>query len=674
MRESPEKFGDVVFIFYFFKKLGDIMKLELQNIGGFTGVHKFELKKGINRITAPNAKGKSSLLRGIQCLASDNEGVFRDTLNNDSDTGYVKLGDEYVRHLMRVNDVVNANPAEDRTFFDKSSQWRTTDEIAFFTPKSRVVQEIDRNEFDVLGFVNRVSGAGEIESDIRRKEAQLEEKKRELEEYIENLTTAQKLDAEVRTMRGEIQKLQGEVRELEGEIEKQTGTKDLTKVGEDIAVKKQEIRDLEERIRSRAAEVKLYQNLYEKARALYERLSKEIDDFEEMSETGSIEEVIENLRKHERKKKDMKYVKELLDDLHGVVDKAYRVFSYSERAVPESAKEDQVLNSAYMLLGNPGECPVCGGGAALESLDERRKELRERATDLAKMMRVEEEEIQVIKKDCTELQDRIAGINVKRRERDKAKRDSNDLLKELEERKNLSDGVAAQISDRTHELEILEQQYDAAAKMVSTESREQLNEVREKIGDYENKIRNNQNEMDRLTREIPDYTIGESLEDYKKKKGSVLGGLQTEIEELKDSLEHEVFGAVDLFNKNVNEIYESMGFKTFRKIEIVKEMTRDRLTSLDAIVEHPSGKKQSLSSLSKAERLTLGLVFLVSAKENYIPKFPFFVIDDQMNDFDPDRLVSVMEYLSKDKAEYVLVSQLVPLSEQENLVIEYGLN
>jgi chromosome segregation ATPase len=651
------------------------MKLELQNIGGFAGVHKFELKKGINRITAPNAKGKSSLLRGIQCLASDNEAVFKDTLNDDSDAGYVKLGDEYVRHLMRVSDVVHANPAEDRTFFDENSQWRTTDEIAFFTPKSRVVQEIDRNEFNVLGFVNRVSGAGEIESDIRRKEAQLEEKKRELEEYIENLTTAQKLDAEVRTMRGEIQKLQGEVRELEVEIEKQTGTRDLTKVGEDIAAKKQEILDLEVRIRSRDADVKLHQNQYEKARALYERLDEDIADFEQRSETESVEEFTERINNHGLKRKDLKTKKDLLDELYGVVDKAYKVFSDSERApVPESIKDEPVLNRANALLGEPGECPVCRGGTARNTLDERRKELRKIATELAKMMRGEEEEIKVIKADRTELQDRIDKIKVKRQERDKAKRDSNDLLKELEERKNLSDGVVDERSSRDHELEILEQQYEAAAKTVHTKSREQLNEVRKKVGAYENEIRNNQDEMDRLTREIPDYTIGESLEDYATKKRLGLDDLRLKIEALKDEWEHEVFGAVDLFNKNINEIYESMGFTTFRKIEIVKEMTRDRLTSLDAIVEHASGKKQSLSSLSTAQRLTLGLVFLVSAKENYIPKFPFFVIDDQMNNFDPDRLVSVMEYLSKDKAEYVLVSKLVPPSEQESLVIEYGLN
>ncbi len=91
------------------------------------------------------------------------------------------------------------------------------------------------------------------------------------------------------------------------------------------------------------------------------------------------------------------------------------------------------------------------------------------------------------------------------------------------------------------------------------------------------------------------------------------------------------------------------------------------------IVEHESGKKQSLSSLSKAEQLTLGLVFQISAKENYIPAFPLFVIDDNMNTFDPDRFKLALEYLA-DKAEYVIVSQPVPPSEQDELVIKYGLN
>ncbi len=641
-----------------------MMKLELQNIGGFTGVHRFELKKGINRITAPNAKGKSSLLRGIQCLASDDEGLFRDVLNDDSDSGYVKLGDEYVCHLMRVNGAVHADSSEDYTFFDENSEWRDAEKIAFFTPKSG---------FDVLRFVNSISGAEEIESDIRRKEAQLEEKKRELEEYIENLTTAQKLDAEIGTMHGEIQKLQGEVQELEGVIEKETGTRDLTKVGEDIAVKKQEVLDLEERLRSREGEVKRYQDQYEKARALYERLDEDIADFEQKSESESAEEFTERLHKHERERKDLKIVKEMLDDLQGVVDTAYKVFSGSELAPLPGIKYETLLHKASLLLGEPGECPVCRGGAVRNTLDERRKELKECATDFAKAMRGEEEEMKVIKADIRELQDRIEGINSKRRERDKAERDFNDLLKELDDRENLSYAVKDEISDKAHELDILEQQYADAAETVRTESREQLNKVWEKIGGYENEIQNNQNEMDRLTREIPDYTIGESLEDYANKKRLGLDDLRIKIEELKDGWEHEVFGAVDLFNKNINDIYKEMGFTTFRDIKITKEIMRGRLTSLDMIVERGNGKKQSLSSLNETERLTISLIFQIAAKEIYIPDFLLFVIDDNMRTYDLEQYDSITRYL-EEIADYVLTSQLVPRSEQEDLSIEYGFN
>ena len=623
------------------------MKLELQNIGGFTGVHRFELKKGINRITAPNAKGKSSLLRGLQCLASDDESLFRDVLNDDSDSGYVKLGDEYVRHLRRVNGIVQANPSEDRTFVDGNREWWNAGEIAFFTPKSRVVQEIGRNEFGVLRVVNSISRAEEIESDIRLNEVQLEGMKRELEEYIENLTAAQKLDAEIGTMQSEIRKLQDEVQELEGEIAEYIGTKDIIKIGEDIAAKKQEICYFEERIRSREGEVKRYQDQYEKARALYERLDEDIADFEQKSEAESVEEFTKKIKVHERRKKDMKTEKGLLDDLWGVGGAAYKLFVDS------------------------GNCPLCGQSVTLKQMNAIRDYLRDQITDISEEIRSVSEQIKVLKMERDELRAGIKGIKSKRLGRNKAKHDSNDLLKELDERKNLRGGIEKEMADKAHELRILEQQYADAAKTVRTESKDRLNKLLEKIGAYENEIRNNQSEMDLLTYEILDYTIGESLEDYANKKRLGLDNLRLKIEGLKDEWEHEVFGAVDLFNKNINDIYKEMGFTTFRDIKITKETTRGRLTSLDAVVEHVSGKKQSLSSLNMAEQLTLGLVFQISAKENHIPDFPFFVIDDNMNTFDPDRSRSIMEYLS-DKVEYVLVSRSVPPSEQDGLVIKYG--
>ena len=650
-----------------------MMKLELQNIGGFTGVHTFEIKKGINRITAPNAKGKSSLLRGIQCLASDDETLFRDSLNDDNDTGSIKLDDEYVRNLRRTNNLVQATPAEDRTFFDENGEWRNAEKIAFFTPKSRVVLEIDQNAFDVLKFIKSVSGAEIVESDLRRKEAQLEDAKQKLDEHIENLTNAQKLEAEIKTMQGDIQKLQDEVQELEAEIAKESGTMDITDVSKDLAAKKREIAGLHERLRVREGEVKRYQDEYEKARTLRERIDEEIVEFERMYESPekSIEEFKENISKHERRKKSLKKGKEMLDRLLGVINEAYKMFGEAERVVPDEASEISSLERAYNLLGDSGECPVCSGDAALGTLEQRRKELRECATDLSKDMRGEEEQIKMIKADKSELQDKVDGLKAKRRALDEAKRNAEEYRKNWDERKDTLDAIEREIAEKESELESLERGYEDATKTARTESRDRLNEMRKKVGGFENEIMNNHKQIDRLTSEIPDYMIGETLEEYARKKNKGLEHLRMEIGQLEEQYDHEVRGAVKRFNEKINDIYHDMGFTTFRDIKIEEETTRGRPSSLDVVVEHVSGKKQSLSSLSKAEQLTLGLVFQISAKENYIPDFPFFVIDDNMNTFDPDRFKLALGYLT-DKADYVLVSQPVPPSEQEGLVIKHG--
>jgi chromosome segregation ATPase len=534
-----------------------------------------------------------------------------------------------------------------------------------------MVLEIDQNAFDVLRFVNSISGSEVVRSDISRKENQLEGMKRELEMYIENLKGAQRLDSEIKTMRGDIQRLQEEVQELESEIAKEIGIKDFTKIGEDICAKKQEILYFEERLRRREGEVKRYRDQYEKTHTLYERLKRDIDDFEQRFETKSIEDFTGKIQVHERRKKDLKVQKDLLDDLWGVVDKAYKIFGESERVILERARDSPLFSKTYELLGNPGECPVCGGNVVLELLDKRRRELREHATDISVAMHREGEYTKSVKADRKELREKREVINSKRRERDIAKREAEAHLNELNKYKDISDEINDEIAEREHERKRLEDDYKSAAMIASTESKDHLNELRKKIEAFETEIGNNQKEIDRLTSVIPDYPIGAPLEKYAKKKEQGLGRLRSEIEELKDEWEHEVFGAVDLFNKNINDIYKAMGFTTFRKIEITKNLVRDRLNSLDVKVEHESGKVQSLSSLSKAEQLTLGIVFQISAKENYIPDFPFFVIDDNMNTFDPDRSESIMKYLS-DKAEYVLVSEPVPPSEQGELAIRYG--
>ena len=46
--------------------------IEVSNVGGLEGTHKFTLKQGLNRIRAGNAVGKTSFQKSIELLAAKN--------------------------------------------------------------------------------------------------------------------------------------------------------------------------------------------------------------------------------------------------------------------------------------------------------------------------------------------------------------------------------------------------------------------------------------------------------------------------------------------------------------------------------------------------------------------------------------------------------------------------
>ena len=108
-------------------------------------------------------------------------------------------------------------------------------------------------------------------------------------------------------------------------------------------------------------------------------------------------------------------------------------------------------------------------------------------------------------------------------------------------------------------------------------------------------LRRKEAQLGEKKRELEEYI--ENLANAQKLDGEIeesrkkmrrLDHLLADIHELMNQYEHEAFGAVDRFNEKINNIYHVIGFTTFKKIEIVKEMTRDRLTSLDVIVTHKS--------------------------------------------------------------------------------------
>lgn len=180
---------------------------------------------------------------------------------------------------------------------------------------------------------------------------------------------------------------------------------------------------------------------FEDLKARYISLDEDIANIEEHFEElfpdydhSKVEEFNKRLHNHERKRKDLMKVKDMLDDLLSVTEKAYKVFRDSERApLPGGIGDDKTLNKASTLLGEPGECPVCHSNVDRNMLDARRKELKRCAADFGKAMRGEEAEMKVIKEDREEITYMIGEIRAKRRRIDEIKRDMRDMSIKLED-------------------------------------------------------------------------------------------------------------------------------------------------------------------------------------------------------------------------------------------------
>ena len=620
------------------------MKLELKNIGGLVGTHEYDLQPGVNRITGPSASGKSSIIRGIECLVIDDNDLFRRTLNNDNEIGHVKFGD-YERNLQRVDAKTVKASIDDKTFYEKKSEWGYAGDIVFFTPESNVVAEIEHGYFDVRRYIERISIVEDIKPVIFRKEQQLDGKKKELEQCIDNLTRAQELEYDVEMLEGEIEELQEEEADLGKTVEKETGNKDLMIISSDIVSKKQDVREGEARLRRREGEVIRYTDKYEIIKGKYDRLDAIIRKFEvDYPDPESQRNVLNGeMRIHEDKKAQLRSEKDQVDNIRNLVESTYEL----------------------------GVSPFDNKPIAIEVLDERRKELRIKSADLASKMKYEGEQIKHTKAEINDINNSIAKQPSLRCECDRSRAEMNAAKKELNQRQHLTDDIDAEITGLEDELKVLRKEYNEISNTLKSESKDELKDVQAKIDIFENNVKNKTREIDKLTVSIPYYIIGESLGDYANRKNSDLEKLRNDIVSFREQFEKQMFGPVDMFNTSIQDICTNIGFKSFNELEIVKTMKWGELDSLDIIIQHKDGTDRSIDTLSKTEQLMLGLVFQIAAKDHYMPDFPFFVIDDIINEYQ-EIYEDVLKYLS-DKTEYVIISQNVPYSEQKEVVIKHSI-
>ncbi len=118
------------------------------------------------------------------------------------------------------------------------------------------------------------------------------------------------------------------------------------------------------------------------------------------------------------------------------------------------------------------------------------------------------------------------------------------------------------------------------------------------------------------------------------------------------------------FNKKIMEVFKLLDFKNFEKIEL------DDTYNIK-ITRKFEGKTiiQNFNRLSSTEKLTVGIILMLALQEEYLPDFPFFVLDQITTNYDSKNLIKLINYIQK-YVPYTIVTTFS--STGEKIQVEYG--
>lgn len=603
----------------------------VKNIGGLVGEHSFEFREGVNEVLAPNATGKTSLIRAMLALLSPQDPNVRPDilLNRDADDGYIKLvvdGEEYYRVFKRRNgyvvEVRSKLLADDERF-----SWLILDPFM-----GRLVTSIYAGEEDVSEFIDVIFGITKIkqeiedtnikikDEEIKREElldksrdlANLLKERVELERKLkEALEKAKKVEVEKIRVKEEIERRITQLREIMGELK---GRLEANK--RELSQTIETIKDLEAHIRHMENALSEFYRKYPEPHAIIENMKQEIDNIRRA------------IREHE------------------------------ERLAEINRANPLVLDAASKRLPL---CPVCG--RAVEKPDKfwsrRVGELGEAAGEIKKEIDKLSEreqrilnEIGVIEKEWSRIRT-IETVDLPSKK---------NQLSLLQRRKST---LESDIKNIERQIEVLEERIIELERKMPEEERKYIEEVARVRGE----VKSLQELLKGIERRIE--ILGDVGRELKEVEETL-----SKLYRLKDQLERTLLEtrrrvAME-FRRMANDIARKLGFTWFKSIALDEE---DGKYKIRVIRVFPSGRedKQDLRELSTSEKLSIVLIAtLVAYKEKiskeYSPEKVPILADEALLALDPERFEKVLRELGK-YGKYIIVTRLAEPSKTPKITI-----
>ncbi|PSP87307.1 hypothetical protein BRC90_10825 [Halobacteriales archaeon QS_4_69_34] len=123
----------------------------------------------------------------------------------------------------------------------------------------------------------------------------------------------------------------------------------------------------------------------------------------------------------------------------------------------------------------------------------------------------------------------------------------------------------------------------------------------------------------------------------------------------------------EMFNERIQEVYNLLDFdEPFENIQLDQNFNIKIYRRFQGQTE-----EDTIDTLSRSEKETVGLVLMLASRDAYCDDFPFFIADET-SFYDTARLTRIMEYISE-RVPYTVITTLASADEQSDLSVEHDL-
>jgi DNA repair exonuclease SbcCD ATPase subunit len=621
-------------------------KLTIENIGVFRGKHSFTFKEGLNIVTAPNAAGKTSLLKALKLLSNIPEEEAAQYLNDFEEAGSVLLqnsekffvsltrtkeGVKYLKREKLLGDgrakdvifVMEGNPLVE--YVERGSLENIVDWFRTFTDINRieVIRDVATNLYRNLrnDYLDKKKVTEATLKEIRKTITELETDLRKINSRIVEILASKEFK-EVKTRIDEIHRNIDELENKKAPIKRQ-----ITELSADISILESWINEEDEEIKSLSDALHKKQKEQSEGVVRLAQLRSDLDAFKD------------RLRELERDIRGKPEIGEL-----GL-----------ERRVIDL---ENIIKDREELL-TLERCPKCGRPIKKEDVRKELELLKDNLSKLKATLERKKIERNVVQNKILELE-----AEIKRVTEELAKE-----IQELQERINYHKKNKAiyikDLNEKTRKLEYLKLEADDIDKRIDSyrqEEKQIMSSVSKRLLDEYSLLldekKQKESQLSLLEQKAISIQKGEKELAVLDKRINVLEQIvqyyNERIQTVKEKMRNEL-------NKSLAEAFELLKLAEFEKIYIDENFELE--------LRRKGGVYTKLDRLSGTERSLVAVIMAFVAKETFFKEIQFFVVDEVTNAMDDTRFRQLIDYI-KDKVKVLIVTRNAPLVGEPRILTQ----